>query len=93
VTLGLAQGCIVALVFNTLLSAAPKKLAGDVGAFRRLTHNVSGSAGIAVATAIAVSLLGDIMMRDAVASPAVPERITQSVNLRSGRLRAERSGR
>ncbi|HYO88562.1 MAG TPA: MFS transporter, partial [Candidatus Limnocylindrales bacterium] len=59
VSLGLAQGCIVALVFNTLLSSSPKELAGDVGAWRGLTHNVSGSAGIAVATTLAVALLAN----------------------------------
>ena len=81
VTLGLAQGCIVAMVFNTLLSASPKHLAGDVGAFRALTHNVSGSAGIAVATALAVSLLGGIVLREAVASPAISPRIIEQVNM------------
>lgn len=80
VTLGLAQGCIVALVFNTLLSRSPKHLAGDVGAFRGLTHNVSGSAGIAVATAMAVSLLGGMVLRDANASPVITERITAQIN-------------
>ncbi|MDQ6774482.1 MAG: hypothetical protein M3024_16125 [Candidatus Dormibacteraeota bacterium] len=37
ITLGLGQGAIVALVFNTLLSSAPKDLAGDVGAWRGLS--------------------------------------------------------
>ena len=80
VTLGLAQGCIVALVFNKLLMSNPKELAGDVGAFRGLTHNISGSIGIAVGTAIAVSLLGGIVARDALASPAFRPKIVQQVN-------------
>lgn len=80
VTLGLAQGCIVALVFNTLLSSSPKHLAGDVGAFRGLTHNVSGSAGIAVATTLAVTLLVGVVARDTHSSPAVTERITSEIN-------------
>lgn len=80
VTLGLAQGCIVALVFNKLLMSNPKELAGDVGAFRGLTHNISGSVGIAVGTAIAVSLLGVIVARDAVASPAFSPEIMEQVN-------------
>ena len=80
VALGLAQGCIVALVFNVLLSSVPKKLAGDVGAWRGLTHNISGSAGIAVGTALAVSLLGGIVMRDAIASPAISQELTHQVN-------------
>lgn len=80
VTLGLAQGCIVALVFNKLLMSNPKELAGDVGAFRGLTHNISGSVGIAVGTALAVSLLGVIVARDAVASPAFSPEIMEQVN-------------
>lgn len=80
VTLGLAQGCIVALVFNKLLMSNPKELAGDVGAFRGLTHNISGSIGIAVGTAIAVSLLGSIVARDAISSPAFSPELVEQVN-------------
>ncbi len=80
VTLGLAQGCIVALVFNKLLMSNPKELAGDVGAFRGLTHNISGSVGIALGTAMAVSLLGVIVARDAVSSPAFSPQLVQEVN-------------
>ena len=80
VTLGLAQGCIVALVFNKLLMSNPKELAGDVGAFRGLTHNISGSVGIAVGTAIAVSLLGGIVAREALATPAFSPELTTQVN-------------
>lgn len=80
VTLGLAQGCIVALVFNTLLSASPKALAGDVGAWRGLTHNVSGSAGIAVATTIAVALLGTISLQDAKANPVITPALIEEIN-------------
>ena len=57
IVLGLAQGCVVALVFNSLLTSTPRENAGDVGAIRGLTHNLSGSAGIAVASALAVGLL------------------------------------
>ncbi|HSL74593.1 MAG TPA: MFS transporter [Ilumatobacteraceae bacterium] len=80
VTLGLAQGCIVALVFNQLLTANPKELAGDVGAFRGLTHNIAGSVGIAVGTAIAVSLLGSMVARDALSTPAFSEELIEQVN-------------
>jgi len=34
ILLGLGQGAIVTLVFTTLLSAAPKELAVDIGAWR-----------------------------------------------------------
>jgi MFS family permease len=80
VTLGLAQGCIVALVFNKLLMSNPKELAGDVGAFRGLTHNISGSVGIAVGTALAVSLLGVIVAQNALNSPAFSPELVEQVN-------------
>jgi len=81
VVLGLAQGCIVALVFNKLLMSVRKELAGDVGAFRGLTHNISGSAGIAVATALAVSMLGFFVARDVSASTIISDELVQEVNL------------
>ena len=81
ITLGLAQGCIVALVFNKLLMSAPKELAGDVGAFRGLTHNVSGSAGIAVATALAISTLGLFVANNVGSSTIFSDKLVQEVNL------------
>jgi MFS family permease len=81
VTMGLAQGCIVALVFNKLLMSVPKEQAGDVGAFRGLTHNLSGSAGIAVATAIAISTLGIFVTRDVASSTIFTDQLVQEVNL------------
>ena len=81
IALGLAQGCIVALVFNKLLMSVPKELAGDVGAFRGLTHNISGSAGIAVGTAIAVATLGVFVARDVAASTIFSDELVAEVNL------------
>ena len=80
ITLGLAQGCIVALVFNTLLSASPRELAGDVGAWRGLTHNIYGSVGIAVSTATDMTLLGGMLQRDAAASPVITQEVIDQVN-------------
>jgi MFS family permease len=81
VVLGLGQGSIVALVFNTLLSAAPKRLAGDVGAWRGLVHNISGSVGIAVASVFAVGILGAIISSSVASSPSLPSELTSQVPL------------
>jgi MFS family permease len=81
VVLGLGQGAIVALVFNTLLSAAPKKLAGDVGAWRGLVHNLSGSVGIAVASVFAVGVLGGLIGQAVVDHPTIPASLVAQVNL------------
>ena len=80
ITLGLAQGCIVALVFNTLLTLSPSDAAGDVGAVRGVTHNVSGSAGIAVASAIAVAILGGTVASSAQASEHISTQLVQRLD-------------
>lgn len=80
ILLGLGQGAIVALVFNTLLSAAPKELAGDVGAWRGLVHNLSGSVGIAVASVFAVSVLSGIIQAEVRDHPELPPELISQVN-------------
>ena len=81
ITLGLAQGAIVALVFNTLLSASPKEKAGDVGAWRGLVHNMSGSVGIAVAGALAVALLSTLIQSSLVDHPIITLDLQAQINL------------
>lgn len=81
ILLGLGQGAIVALVFNTLLSAAPKELAGDVGAWRGLVHNLSGSVGIAVASAFAVGMLSSMIATSAAANPEISSELISEVNI------------
>ena len=81
VLLGLGQGSIVALVFNTLLSAAPKELAGDVGAWRGLVHNLSGSVGIAVASAFAVGILASTLAVSAADHPEISDQLISEVRI------------
>lgn len=83
ITLGLGQGSIVALVFNTLLSASPKRLAGDVGAWRGLVHNISGSVGIAVASVFAVSILTMNISAGMAAHPEIPVELQKQIPLDS----------
>ena len=81
ITLGLGQGAIVALVFNTLLAASPKELAGDVGAWRGLVHNISGSVGIAVASVFAVGVLSALVATSLVGNETIDDALTSQVNL------------
>lgn len=83
IVLGLGQGAIVALVFNTLLSSAPKKLAGDVGAWRGLVHNLSGSVGIAVITVFSVGLLGGMVSTSIADNPKLSPGLISQVKLDS----------
>jgi hypothetical protein len=70
----------VALVFNSLLTSAPAENAGDVGAIRGLTHNLSGSAGIAVASAFAVGLLTSSAYAAANDSEVFTPEIVEQIN-------------
>ena len=81
VILGIGQGTIVALVFNTLLSVAPKRLAGDVGAWRGLVHNISGSIGIALGTVFAVTMLSTFVLGGLNANPNLPRDLQSQVAL------------
>lgn len=45
------------LVFNVLVTAAPKSLAGDVGSLRGNTQNLASAVGTAVAGALLVTVL------------------------------------
>jgi MFS family permease len=55
--LGLGEGTMLTLLFNVLVSASPKELAGDVGALRGVANNVSSALGAAFASVVAVGLL------------------------------------
>ena len=52
VILGLGEGALLTLLFNVLVSASPKHLAGDVGALRGTANNLSTAMGTALASAI-----------------------------------------
>ncbi len=80
ILLGLSQGAIVALVFNTLLSKAPKEISGDVGAWRGLVHNISGSVGISVMTVFSVTLLGSLIMGSAIGNPVITMDVMDKLN-------------
>jgi MFS family permease len=55
---GVGEGTLLTLLFNVLVSASPKRLAGDVGALRGVANNVSNALGAALAGVVAVGLLG-----------------------------------
>ena len=58
---GIGEGTLLTLLFNVLVSASPKELAGDVGALRGVANNVSSALGSAFAGVVAVGLLGVII--------------------------------
>lgn len=83
VTVGIGQGVLVTLLFNVLVTAAPKELAGDVGSLRGVTQNMAAAVGTAVMGALVVAVLTAGVLREVRNNPLVDEAITAEVDLDS----------
>lgn len=83
VTFGIGQGALVTLVFNVLVTASPKELAGDVGSLRGTTNNLAAAIGTAVAGALLVALLSTNLIRGAAATPTLSDEVRAQFNLES----------
>lgn len=83
IVFGIGQGSLVTLVFNVLVTASPKELAGDVGSLRGTTNNLAAAVGTAVAGALLVGLLSSAVMHQLAQNPTLPIEITSQVNLDS----------
>lgn len=75
---GVSEGTLLTLLFNVLVSASPKRLAGDVGALRGVANNVSNALGAAVASVVAVGLLG-VFLASGFGRSELPHRIQTRV--------------
>jgi predicted MFS family arabinose efflux permease len=83
VIFGIGQGSLVTLLFNVLVTASPKELAGDVGSLRGTTNNLAAAVGTAVAGALLVGLLSSAVLRRIAENPMLPAEIQSQVNLDS----------
>ena len=83
ITFGLGQGALVTLVFNVLVSAAPKELAGDVGSLRGTTQNLAAGVGTAVAGALLVGLLSAGILYRIAENPQLPIAVVSQIDLDS----------
>jgi predicted MFS family arabinose efflux permease len=83
VLFGIGQGSLVTLLFNVLVTASPKELAGDVGSLRGTTQNLAAAVGTAVAGALLVGLLSAIALGGVAASPKLTPELEAQVNLDS----------
>src|SRR5215470_4204783 len=66
---GIGQGALVTLLFNVLVTASPRELAGDVGSLRGTTQNLAAAVGTAVAGALMVGLLSAIVLGSLAGNP------------------------
>ncbi|GIG25882.1 MFS transporter [Cellulomonas denverensis] len=83
IVFGLGQGALVTLVFNVLVTAAPARLAGDVGAIRGTTQNLASAVGTAIIGAVLVTLLSATVGRAVIEHPELPARLVAQVDLDS----------
>lgn len=83
VLFGIGQGSLVTLVFNVLVTASPKELAGDVGSLRGTTQNLASAVGTAVAGALLVGLLSATVLRAVAGNPVLTPELQSQVDLDS----------
>ncbi len=81
VVFGIGQGSLVTLVFNVLVTASPKELAGDVGSLRGTANNLAAAVGTAVIGALLVGLLSAAVLRGVAENPLLPPEIQSQVDL------------
>lgn len=80
IVLGLGEGSLLTLLFNVMVSASPKELAGDVGALRGVANNLSTALGTAFAGVVSVSLLSAIVL-SSLAQSTIPDSLKVQLNL------------
>jgi len=73
----------VTLVFNVLVSSAPKELAGDVGSLRGTAQNLAAGVGTALAGALLVGILSAGVLYRVSASPVLTPELTEQLDLDS----------
>src|SRR5690606_23556297 len=78
---GIGQGALVTLVFNVLVTAAPKELAGDVGSIRGTTQNLASAVGTAVMGALLVTTLSLGFTQAVTDHDELPPEIMEEVQL------------
>jgi len=83
VLFGIGQGSLVTLLFNVLVTASPKELAGDVGSLRGTTQNLAAAVGTALAGALLVGLLSTIVLTRIASNPMLPKEVQSQVDLDS----------
>jgi MFS family permease len=81
IVVGLGQGALVTLLFNVLVSASPKELAGDVGSLRGVTQNLAAAVGTAVVGAVLVGLLSSMIIHNVGKNPVITAELQDEVNL------------
>jgi MFS family permease len=81
VMFGFGQGALATLLFNVLVTYAPKQFAGDVGSLRGTIKSLAAGVGTALAAALAVGILNLNIERSLVDHPTIPPELIKQVDL------------
>jgi hypothetical protein len=81
IIVGLGQGALVTLLFNVLVTASPKQLAGDVGSLRGVTQNLGAAIGTAMVGALLVGLLSSMIIGHVNQNPVITAELKNEVDL------------
>ncbi|WP_425613708.1 MFS transporter [Anatilimnocola sp. NA78] len=78
ITVGLGQGALVTLLFNVLVTSAPKALAADVGSLRGVTQNLAAAVGTALMGTLLVGLLSTMIHTQVIDNPTISPEFKQT---------------
>jgi predicted MFS family arabinose efflux permease len=78
---GIGQGALMTLLFNVLVTSAPKHLAGDVGSLRGTIKSLAAGIGTAAGGALVVAILSVNIERSLADNPNIPPELIQQVDL------------
>jgi predicted MFS family arabinose efflux permease len=81
IVFGIGQGSLVTLLFNVLVTASPKELAGDVGSLRGTTQNLAAAVGTAVSGALLVGLLSAFILASLAQHPDLKTELRTQMDL------------
>ncbi|MBK7676067.1 MAG: MFS transporter [Candidatus Accumulibacter sp.] len=81
IVFGIGQGSLVTLLFNVLVTASPKELAGDVGSLRGTTNNLAAAVGTAFSGALLVGLLSAFILGSLGQHPELKAELQSQIDL------------
>ena len=78
---GAGEGALITLLFNVLVSASPREMAGDVGSLRGVANNLAAGVGTAIAGALVAGVLSVSIHRELVHETRLPNELKREIGL------------
>jgi MFS family permease len=81
IIVGIGEGALLTLMFNVLVSASPRELAGQVGALRGTVNNLATGLGTAIASLLAVGILSMFISASIRDNPNLSPGLINQINI------------